>query len=144
MILGYCKNGCISSQKELETTRQNYTLKIHSKEKELLELQQAVDSLKVRPPENPLSHKTSALLMKVSSFQRALRGPLWRTVSRSSRRWCSLSRGGGVSSEISSEIKREPPRACCRLLSKKSLNSIRNVTSWRCFWSLKIRSIFSR
>ncbi|KAI7810285.1 putative tripartite motif-containing protein 16-like [Triplophysa rosa] len=33
-------------QNELETTRQNYMLKIHSKEKELLELQQAVDSLK--------------------------------------------------------------------------------------------------
>lgn len=49
---GFSKNGCISSQKDLGTTRQNYKLKIHSKEKELLELQQAVDSLKVRTPEN--------------------------------------------------------------------------------------------
>lgn len=46
---------CVSSQKELGMTRQKYKLKIHAKEKNLLELKQAVDALKVRNFQNDLN-----------------------------------------------------------------------------------------
>lgn len=51
----YNEHTCVSSQKELGMTRHKYKLKIHVKEKDLLELKLAVDALKVRKFQNGLN-----------------------------------------------------------------------------------------